>query len=160
MVSHKNNIALGRILTYYLDEQNHSFPIAFRSSSTAFPQSLLLSVQKATYFAEVYVYNHWKKFGDWEKKWSKEFKQLWKEISPTAEKLFFQIRAFPKKDDRANKEEAKIKMGDLFGKIISYCLTRPSHLDIAGLATVSLEESEPLDKILRKTKRKILEQKQ
>jgi len=102
----------------------------------------------------------WNDFWDWKEKWQREFKKFWKRISFTSEKLFFQKNVSPTKDERVNKTTKK-ELQEMFEEIISHALTKPSRLDMDVLAFISsLEGPEALDKILRKTKRKILEQKQ
>jgi len=94
----------------------------------------------------------WKDFSDWEEKWEREFTKFWNQSSITAEKLFFQNRDVPPKDEGGSKEEAKTKMTKMFGEIISYCLTRPSNIDMLMLATLASEDPEVLDKLLKETK--------
>lgn len=95
----------------------------------------------------------WKDFFDWKEKWDRNFKNFWEKTSITAEKLFFQNRSVPPEDDGDKKEEIGTDMMELFGEVISVCLTTPSYLDIVLLAMVSSKEPEFLDRVLKRARR-------
>lgn len=89
----------------------------------------------------------WKELEDADKKWCRDFKELWEYSSPTMKKIFSMMRAnIPEEAytqeeiaiDNTPKATHEFGMYKFFAEIISRCLSRPSKLDIINLVELSL----------------------
>ena len=89
----------------------------------------------------------WKELEDADKKWCRDFKELWEYSSPTMKKIFsmmganLQEEAYTQEEieiDNTPTSSHEFGMYKFFAETISRCLSRPSKLDIINLVELSL----------------------